>query len=376
MLSPFYFGKVAREEYFTNRDKERELIQSNILSGINCVILSPRRWGKSSLVEACISEIKATHEKIVICKLDLFKIHSEEEFYEAYLKEVIKGSTSKWEEWMELSKQFLKSITPSISFNAGSNNDVSISFKVHELPKSKDEILQLPEKIALKKKIKFVICIDEFQNINKFQKPIEFQEHLRATFQYFEQTSFILYGSKRHIMNDLFGNVDRPFYKFGEIIFLKKIDTLYWEKYIIDRFASTNKQIEKELASQIAHTMKNHPYFVQQLSNHIWLNTKEVVDDGCIERGFEEMLEVNEIMYIREIENLTLSQISFLKAIINGEEQFTSQKVINGYNLGSSGNIKRIKEALANKEIIDFLDKEPLFNDPSFEIWLKQNYFQ
>ena len=285
MLSPFYFGKVARKEYFTNRDKERKLIQSNILSGINCVLLSPRRWGKSSLVEACINEIKATNNRLIICKLDLFKIHNEEEFYEAYLKEVIKRSSSKWEEWMELSKQFLKSITPSISFNAGDNAEVSLSFKVSDLSKSKDEILQLPEKIAVKKKTKVIICIDEFQNINKFHKPLEFQEYLRATFQHFEHTSFILYGSKRHIMNDLFGNVDRPFFKFGEIIFLKKIDTVYWEKYIVERFESTNKRIVKDKAAEIAQTMKNHPYFVQQLSNHVWLNTEKEVDDETITRG-------------------------------------------------------------------------------------------
>jgi uncharacterized protein len=200
MLSPFHFGKVVESEYFTNRESEKKLILSNILSGINCILLSPRRWGKSSLVESCISQLIKEESKIIVCKIDLFKVKDENDFYEQYMKEVLKESSSKWEEWLDWSKQFLKSIVPNMSFGVGDGNEMSLSFKIPDLPKSREEILILPEKIAEKKNIRFLICIDEFQNIKKFQNPSAFQEYLRAFFQYFKFTSFIIYGSKRHIM--------------------------------------------------------------------------------------------------------------------------------------------------------------------------------
>ncbi|MFA9392715.1 MAG: ATP-binding protein [Prolixibacteraceae bacterium] len=291
------------------------------------------------------------------------------------MKEVLKNSSSKWEEWLELSKQFLKSIIPNISMGVGDSEEVSLSFKIPDVQKSKEEILLLPEKIAQKKKVRFIICIDEFQNIKKFQNPSEFQEYLRAIFQYFKSTSFIIYGSKRHIMAELFDRSDMPFFKFGEMLFLNKIESVHWEKYIVERFESTGKTITVVEANRIAKLMKNHPYFVQQLCHHVWLNCEKMVDEKTIEMGLNEMLEVNEILYIREIENLTSPQIAFLRAIINKEDKLTSKEVLTNYNLGSSGNVKRLKEALANKEIIDFIGITPEFNDPSFETWLKLHYF-
>jgi len=64
-----------------------------------------------------------------------------------------------------------------------------------------------------------------------------------------------------------------------------------------------------------------------------------------------------------------------LKAINNNEEKLTSQNILASYQLGSSGNVKRIREALENKEIIDFIGVKPEFNDPSFSIWLNRYYF-
>lgn len=129
--------------------------------------------------------------------------------------------------------------------------DFSISLELN--PKSDDinELLNLPEKIAQKRGINIVVCIDEFQQISDFKDSKRFQKQLRSVWQLQKSVSYCLFGSKKHLMNELFEKRSLPFYKFGDAIYLPCISTPDWVSYIRNRFDSTGKQISKELAEKI-----------------------------------------------------------------------------------------------------------------------------
>ena len=88
-----------------------------------------------------------------------------------------------------------------------------------------------------------------------------------------EQTdvAYILYGSKKHMMLNIFGEYKSPFYKFGDIMFLPKISKADWQDYIVSRFRDTGKNIQSDIAGYIAQMVDNHPYYVQQLAQLSWL---------------------------------------------------------------------------------------------------------
>lgn len=88
---------------------------------------------------------------------------------------------------------------------------------------SPGEILDLPERLSKEKNIRFVICLDEFQNISFFDNPLGLQKKFRSRWQHHQLASYCLYGSKRHMMMEIFENSSRPFYKFGDVFFLEKI---------------------------------------------------------------------------------------------------------------------------------------------------------
>ena len=161
--SPFIYGTTVSVLSFTNREIESRKLKSNLLNGINTTIISPRRWGKSSLVEKVIADINKKEKLTKTIIIDLFSVGSEEEFLEKFAREVIKASSSKWQEWMASGKEFFKKLTPKLSFGIDPISDFSLSFDLQELKKNNDEILNLPEIIAQKKGIKFIICLDEFQ---------------------------------------------------------------------------------------------------------------------------------------------------------------------------------------------------------------------
>jgi len=376
MRSPFVFGKIVTDNAFINREKEIRKLKINLLSGINTILISPRRWGKTSLVNKTAQDLIKENRNMRFCFIDLFEIKNEKEFYEVWLKEILKASATRWEEWVNTGKEMLKGIIPSFSFGIDPQNDFSVKIELQQVKKNSAEILNLPEKIAKKKKLRFIICIDEFQKIAQFDDSLNFQQKLRAKWQYFQETSFCLYGSKRHIITDLFEDQSMPFYRFGDTIYLKKIEKIHWKKYIADSFLKSNKSIPSNIISLLIKTVNNHPYHVQQLAHQVWINTQTNVTVDVFNEAVEELLTYNEIMYIREIDKLSSLQISFIEAIVNKEKHLTSKEVIKEYDLGTTGNINRLKRSVENKEIIDFFEKTPVFIDPLFELWFKQNYLK
>ncbi len=376
LLIPFVFGRIVADPFFVNREKEVERLTTNLSSGLNTILISPRRWGKSSLVQKAVKQIRSGNEKIKVCNLDLFNIRTEKEFYESYSREVLKSTSNKWEEWLTNGKRYLKNIVPRFSIGSDPANDFTVSLEIQPSSKSIEEILMLPEKIARVKKIKIIICIDEFQNLSFYEKPLEFQKQLRASWQTHKNVCYCLFGSKRHMITDLFENKSMPFYKFGDLMFLEKITTKHWVDYITHSFKKTRKRIEKEAAEGIASAVQNHPYFVQQLSQKTWVMTLQSADTNTVHDALTELVLENSILYLREVENLSNTQVNFLKAIVEKTEKLSAAATLRKYNLGTSANVLKIKATLEQKETLDFMGPYPEFIDPIFELWLKRIYFK
>lgn len=376
MNTAFKYGKLVSDNYFTNRDKEAKWLETQLESGINCMLISPRRWGKSSLVLNVTNRVRKKNKKIVFCFIDLYNIRNEKEFFELYSTLVIKAVSGNFEDAVRNVKLFFKQLLPSVNISPDPSASVELSFNWKDLKKNSSEILDLPEKAARQKNIQVVMCIDEFQNISFLEDPLAFQKKLRAHWQLHKNVTYVLYGSRRHLMMDFFTKSSMPFYRFGEILFLEKIATPHWIKYVAGRFKSTGKHIGEEHIKYIVQAMDNHPYFVQQLAQAVWLQTVKEVRGEDIEVALNNLLDQYEILYQKEADMLTNYQLNFLKALCNKETSFTSKAVLDGYNLGTSTNISRIKTALQNKELIDITGRQINFNDPMFEIWLMKRYFK
>lgn len=137
------------------------------------------------------------------------------------------------------------------------------------------------------------------------------------------------------------------------------------------------KNISPELAEQICQTVDNHSSYVQQLSWLLWIRTRESATSQQLSLAIEDLLEQNNILFQSETENLSAYQMNFLKAIIDGvRSRFSSKDIISKYNLGTSANIVRLKNALLQKELIEMDGKEIILADPVFGIWFKKEIFR
>jgi hypothetical protein len=371
---PFTFGKLVHDDDFTNRISESKRLVSNFESSINTILISPRRWGKSSLVLKAANQVRKKSKDVIICMMDLHNIRSEEQFYKLMATKVLQASSTRMDTILENAKSFLGRFIPNLSFSPDLGTDLKLSMDWNEVKKDPDDILDLAEKIAVKLKKKLVLCIDEFQNISEFEDSLGFQRKLRSHWQLHQRVSYCLYGSKRHMLMEVFSSPSMPFYKFGDLIFLEKIKEEEWIVFISERFEGTGKTISNAAAERIAGLCDNHPYYVQQLSQQVWLRTEGTCETDTVQLAFEDLVMQLSMLFQILTDDLTSRQINLLNAIINREEQLTSQRVLNDYNLGTSANALKVKRRLHDKEILDIVGKTISFNDPLYKYWL-ENYY-
>ena len=375
MEAPFIYGRVADDSNFTDREKETQYLIRNFKNLTNTVIISPRRWGKTSLVKRTSEIISKKEPQVIVCCVDIFNCRTQEQFYNAYANAVLKATLTTWKKFMDGAKKYLGRFAPKVSFSDNSQTyEISFGIDFKEKTFSFDEILDLPQKLAVDLKKQIVVCIDEFQNINNYEDSLGFQQKLRSHWQMHNKVSYCLYGSKRHMLLSIFTDYSMPFYKFGDILFLEKITREDWIKFISKQFQKTKKQISPELCGQIADMMKNHPYYTQQLSQQIWLRTETECTPEIVDTAMKSLIDQLSLLFTNIIDSLTVKQISFLYAVAAGETNFSSKEILKKYDLGTSANIKNLRNATLEKDLIDLLPNNQLvMQDPVFERWLKEN---
>jgi AAA+ ATPase superfamily predicted ATPase len=158
METPFIYGRLAVLDNYTNRQKERELLKNNFDGLINTVIISPRRWGKTSLVKSVSADLQKTRKDISICHVDIFNCKTEGQFLQNYANAVLKATFSVWEEFISATKKYLGQFIPNVTLSDAAHNfELSFGIDFKEKRSSLDEIIDLPQRIAEEKKKKIVV---------------------------------------------------------------------------------------------------------------------------------------------------------------------------------------------------------------------------
>lgn len=376
MNSPFVFGVRVEGDAFTDRKEETKRLKMNFLYGVNTILISPRRMGKTSLVDKACGLVKS--DSVKIAKMDAFGCRSEADFVDSFATAVIQATSSKWEEWIENAKTFLSRFVPKVTFGQDPVNDFSISFEYNTGNNVVEEILRLPERIASQKSCRLVVCVDEFQQIGEFPDSLTFQKKLRSVWQLQSHVSYCLYGSKKHMMENMFQRQDYPFYRFGDLFYLGKISESDWIEYIRGRFEITGKEISVELARRICEVTERYSSYVQQLAWFVWLRCGNAVTAEDVEFGIDCLLDACEPLFIQQTESLSAYQMNFLHLLADGiHSGFTRTSVLGSYRLGTAANITRIKKSLMEKELITISGPMAYeISDPILSLWLKRRVWK
>ena len=363
-MNPFRFGNVVTGEYFTNRKNEIKEILSEIKAGQHIVLMSPRRYGKSSLVNEAM---KASGMKWFRINMEL--IAGEVDLANYYVRNAL--SLSKFEKI----KHYLKNlkIQPYIQIQPTTNEIlVSFSAETRNVSTLLLDSLQLPETIARSMKKKVVIVFDEFQEIRRISPGLE--RKMRGIFQYHQNITYIFIGSQESMIQEIFQNKKNPFYKFGRHISLHKIPEPEFSDFVMKRFSS-QKIDAREIVKDILKFTDCHPYYTQQLCHEIYiLSEKRTLTKGIINKAVEQITTEHHADYSRWWSRLTNTERKVIIGIASGDHNPTAQEFIRKYGIKSastSGSV--VSKLIALGTLVKKNGEKIKIEDPFWKEWILKN---
>ena len=366
----FLYGVSVGGNNFTDRVRETRRLKLNFENGLNVILISPRRMGKTSLVKHVAQVVDKDIVQIVY--MDIYDCRSEYDFYNKFAEAIMTQTGSKIEHILENIRQFLTRISPKISMNPDPGTEYSVSLGITPKEYSPEEILSLPERVGEHIGKHLVVCIDEFQQVGEWPESLLVQKRMRGAWQHHTHASYCLFGSRQHMMNQLFQNKRMPFYQFGEPNYLQPIPSEEWIPFIQSKFEQKGLAISDSYVRQICEIVGNQSSYVQQLSWNVMLNTEHIVDDEAIKAGINDLLIQCTPLFMEQTGGLTSYQLNMLRAIVDGQHtQWSSQEVLAKYNLGTKSNVSKMQKVMLERDLIISTEQGLFLSDPVMELWFK-----
>jgi len=374
MKNPFIYGEAVIGDNFADREKEMKELIRDLKDCEKIFLISPRRYGKTSLIINALNTLKA--EGLYIIYIDLYKVTSLHKLLEFYVREITKAVENKFDRAIKFLKETLPNLRPKITIEPDGSSGIGIEYipSQRDVLRFLDEIYDLPEKIAKSKNRKFVIAFDEFQEIRNFDGS-GVEKGMRASFQHHKKVAYLFAGSKKHILYDMVSNKSKPFYKMGRVMTLNKIPRQEFADFLEKAFLKTGFTLAQGTIEKILDITENYPYNVQYLCHKLWDSYLDEmkISTKNIDPILEEILSEETPLYLLLWDYLSLPQRRLLQAIAKfGGKKVLSQEFIKANDLAAPATVQTSLRLLVKKEILDKADNCYFFTDVFFKEWVKR----
>lgn len=267
--NPFTYGDLVSDEAFTDRADELAQLKADLRNGQNVAVIAPRRYGKSSLVKAVLSELLA--EGILVVEVDLMTTPTKERFAAKLAKSIHDDVASVVFKAKERLRIFT-SLRVAPSMTVDTDGSVSFSFAASRSPTDIDQtierLLELPAEIAGDERRQVVVSFDEFQEVTDIDPHLP--ALMRAVFQKQHDVAHVYAGSKRDMMRRLFNDENEPFYRSAKTMEIGPIPTPLFADFVKAQFDRTDRGVSDEAINRLLAITRGHPYATQELAYALW----------------------------------------------------------------------------------------------------------
>jgi uncharacterized protein len=358
MDNPFVYGEVVPNTAFVDREPELDRLVADLGSGQKVFLISPRRYGKSSLIRQTLESVRRRGALTVDVTVSSYSSYLA--FLEGYAR-AIASVESKWERARTWLMEAIASTRPEVRYEPKDTGlgRFSVAFPqvttARDLNRLANEVFALPGKLATERKRTIVIALDEFQAIDSFNGGTV--EHaLRAAAQHQRQVGYVFAGSEPSLMEKMIGP-RRPFYKAGPVMRLQKISPTLFGDFIEQRFVKTGMKPEAGIAEAIVDLAGNLPYDVQRLAHEAWDDVrakggrKVTLED--LHATLTRLLSEQETIFEALWQRLTLQQRATLRAVVlQGGREIHSADARFRHRLGGPSTIQKSLAALTKQDVL------------------------
>ena len=382
MDSPFSYGATVTGKNFLGRKKDINILSNLIAQRENIVIYSPPKGGKTSLIRQVFFQMQLEKKVFATAETEMRDIRDIVTFLRRFGDAVIRAFATTPGEFRDLISTHLGGTH--FVFDARSFSEDGCILSLNWDPDENDlhTLLTLPWSLARIQDRRLILILREFQNIRflddweRILKMMETVIREQRAFLEAPMCSFILTGSRVNAMKDLFEH-QRWFHRLVEIHRLSPIEENEITEHVVRGFLAGGKVVDREMLKGAISLLRGNLHYINHffaICDHL---SKGYIMEPILIEALADLVSIHEPRFEAQMSDLTNFQVNLLRAVTEGHTKFSSAEVIRQYGLSSSANVKRLKDALAKKEIITFGDnEEPEFTDPLFEYWVKKYFFR
>jgi hypothetical protein len=379
--NPFVYGEIVGAEAFADREVERDRLARDLASGQKVFLISPRRYGKSSLVRDVLRGL--ARRGTLTVEVTVAASSSYVGFLESYARALVAADTpaSRLRRW---TADLLHGVRPEVRFDAKTSGDAgfSLSFPAvrtaREAARLAAEVFALPGKIAAARKQPLAVALDEFQAITAFDGDTA-EQALRAAVQDQRGVGYVFAGSEPSLMERMV-SPKRPFYKAGPVMRLQKIDPSVFGAWLEQRFKASGVKAEPGLGAAIVDLAGNVPYDVQRLAHEAWDDLHDqgrrtaTLDD--LHATLTRLLAEQHTVYEEAWQRLTLAQRGVLRALVleDGREMLSGD-VRTKHRLGGSSSVQSALTALVKQDVVMKDGASYAVTDSLYREWVARKTF-
>ena len=366
-------GRIA-PEYFCDRVAESARLVKVVTNGNNLVIISPRRMGKTGLIQFCYDNPEIEKEYYTFF-IDILHTSSLREFTYLLGKEIYETLIPRSRKMARLFIQAMKSISGKFGFDPASGLP-TFNLELGDIERPEytlDEIFRYLDNADRR----CIVAIDEFQQIAKYPEQ-NIEALLRTYIQRQANCNFIFAGSERHMMQEMFSSAARPFYNSADMMELKAIPKETYVEFVTGHFKKCQRRIEPGDVEKVYDLFKGHTYYIQKAFNEAFADTpagSECTTD-TLQRAIEAMVVSNDTIFREILSNVPEKQKALLYAIAReGEaERITSADFIRRHSLTSASSVQSAMKKLLEKDMITETGKVFSVTDRLFAMWINGIY--
>lgn len=380
--NPFVYGEIVAAGAFADRDEEFHRLTTDLRAGQKVFLISPRRYGKSSLIRRTLDAL--AKERVLTVSVTVAGSSSYVGFLEAYAQALLAADTpvSRLRAW---AGELMRTMRPEVLVDASGPGTGAVSLSFPAVRSTRDverlaaEVFALPGRIAAARKRSMAIALDEFQTIASFDGGTAVEEALRAAVQHQREVGYVFAGSEPSLMERMISS-RRPFYKAGPVMRLQKIDPDEFAEWLDARFTRTGLRAEAGLGAALVDLADNVPYDVQRLAHETWDDVRaagrKTVGLDDLHTTLTRMMRQQATVFEEQWQRLTLAQRGVLRALVLEQgQELLSAGVRQRHRLAGASSVQSSIAALVREDIVMRDGPHYLLTDSLYREWIARRTF-
>ena len=377
-MNPFILTGPIPDDLFCDRAEETRLMMKYLENGSHLLLTSPRRMGKTQLIQHVFSQ-RVIKDNYYTFYVDILPTTSMSELALFMGKEILGSIVPLGKKAIEFFLSFLHSLSGNIGYSIEKGGPV-LEVGIGDINRPE---LTLSEIFAYLGKAgkPCLFAIDEFQQVSEY-KDIRAEAFLRSYIQQTPNCQFIFAGSEQHTLERMFLSYAQPLYNSAEKMSLKAIPFGTYADFVSKHFCSSGTNVTAEALSFVYDTFQGTTYYLQKMMHIAYMDAvaEQSVGTEQMKQVLDKILEENSPYYARQMAQLSQHQKQLLVAIAKegSASGIQSGSFVKKHALPSQSSVQNAAKALLNLRLIGYdttsAVKTYSVSDLFFSHWLRKTY--